>query len=170
MRVLLFALCIALPAGLSGCAGGKASAADPRTAPEYLSLNEYNRFADAQRENIHTLTEVRKKLARDADPQEVYSLSALISMLETHVAVARNLADLALLAGTEKFGGSAYVRRRFEETADMLEEDLGQVTMQNLALNKSAYKDVSAVFTGYMYDLEQLVNLVRSDLENLRAR
>lgn len=146
-------------------AGRGAEAAS--VAPEYLSLNRYNEFVGAQSANMAALLEVRRELARDADPQEVYALSVLIRTMETHVATARNLADLALLAGTEQFAGSPYIRERFSATAQMLEEDLSEIGMQNLALNKSAYKDVSAIFTGYLYDLEQLIKIVQSDLQAL---
>ena len=163
--LILPAACTSSPKPAAESAEHESQAA--ATAPEYLSLNRYNEFVEAQSENMAILLEVRRELAQDADPQEVYALSVLIRTLETHVAVARNLADLSLLAGTEQFAGSPYIRQRFSETAEMLEQDLSEIGMQNLALNKSAYKDVSAIFTGYLYDLEKLIKLVQNDLQAL---
>lgn len=171
MRNIVFAILFLFAAGLPGCAGLQKSGPDTApAAPAYLSLNEYNHFVDAQTANLETLNEVMLQLANMADPQETYALSVLIETIETHIAMARNLADLAVLAGTDEFSGSPYVAHRYTETTDLLEADLGEIGMQNLALNKSQYKDVSAIFTGYLYDLEQLIKLIRADLSTLEKR
>jgi hypothetical protein len=165
MRKIMYPLLAALVLALSACApGNKASTA----SGDALSLNEYNRFVQAQQDNREGLMALRREMATvGAAPQELFAMSLLIRTVEKHASLAANLADLALLAKSPQFEGSPYVRARFKEISMILEEDLGEMDLQNLALNKSAFKDISAIYMGYMNDLKQLAGLVRQDLAAL---
>lgn len=165
MKKIAYPLLAVLVLALSACAAGRDARLEP-SGP--LSLNDYNRFVQAQQDNLEVLMAFRRELASaGAAPQEIFAMSLLIRTVEKHSALAANLADLAILAKAPQFEESPYVRARLKEISMILEEDLSEMDMQNLALNKSAFKDISAMYMGYMNDLGQLGGLVRQDLAAL---
>jgi len=165
MKQLACILLAALALTLSACASGQRAAVDTANA---LSLNQYNRFVQAQADNLERLAALRREMnTQGAASQELFAVSLLMAAIEKHAAMAANMADLSLLAATAEYRETPYVASRLREAASALRQDLDLITMQNLALNKSAFKDVSAIYTGYMVDLGQLIGLVESDLATL---
>lgn len=166
-KILLLIVAMAMTAS---CATGKASSPADASAPK-LSLNKYNEFVEIQRVNVENLRRIRQAFVKDrADPQELFALSLFTETIETHMAVAMDLADLALLSGAGEYGGSPYVAGRMREHQRSLRDDLKELEVQNLFLNDAQFKSVSKLYGGYLVDLRQLLEVLDGDLKTLEKQ